>query len=276
MDPKMDAGYLEPGEAFDDELNLAQDHLPEEVIGIMDQLLCFEMSWHQGWPLAQNLFTSLHIDNLLSQKLEPHVLPHFLPKYTSATVPPLISVVLRSFCLGLIKSCDLVILLMQSQLYYEEEDFNTNNFNRDLLTTISVQQCNDALAEAADWVKKESGMGESLQNALQCRLDCRQDMLAFFEVVAPLDEQPAFWSKGRDVLQCVEETHEYGIPQPNVFSSKLQRKLASTVPPRPVKDLPFAEACATIRQLLDDNEYLVQLEKCVSSIRLEPAMVWCC
>jgi N-alpha-acetyltransferase 35, NatC auxiliary subunit len=43
MDPKMDSGCLEPGETMEDDFDFSKDILPEEVIGIIDQLLCHEV-----------------------------------------------------------------------------------------------------------------------------------------------------------------------------------------------------------------------------------------
>ena len=43
MDPKMDSGYLQPGEALEDEYDVLRKLLPAEVLGIMDQMLCFEV-----------------------------------------------------------------------------------------------------------------------------------------------------------------------------------------------------------------------------------------
>lgn len=43
MDPKMDSGFLEPHELLYDTYDVLQNLLPEEVIGIMDQLLCYEV-----------------------------------------------------------------------------------------------------------------------------------------------------------------------------------------------------------------------------------------
>lgn len=52
MDPKMDSGYLAPGESAEAEYNVMRSLLPEEVIGIMDQLLCHEV-------ILQNLALSI-------------------------------------------------------------------------------------------------------------------------------------------------------------------------------------------------------------------------
>lgn len=43
MDPKMDSGFLKPGETMEDEYDFSAALLPEEVLGIIDQLLCHEV-----------------------------------------------------------------------------------------------------------------------------------------------------------------------------------------------------------------------------------------
>lgn len=44
MDPKMDSGFLNSGESVEHDYDVLRKLLPEEVIGIMDQVLCFEVS----------------------------------------------------------------------------------------------------------------------------------------------------------------------------------------------------------------------------------------
>lgn len=45
----MDSGYIELGEnhaqALEDDYDVMRELLPEEVLGIMDQLLCHEVRW---------------------------------------------------------------------------------------------------------------------------------------------------------------------------------------------------------------------------------------
>jgi hypothetical protein len=43
MDGKMDSGFLEPGETMEDEFDFSQALLPEEIIGVIDQLLYHEV-----------------------------------------------------------------------------------------------------------------------------------------------------------------------------------------------------------------------------------------
>lgn len=44
----MDSGYLEPGETLEDNYDVLKDLLPEEVVGIMDQMLCHEVRFSQN------------------------------------------------------------------------------------------------------------------------------------------------------------------------------------------------------------------------------------
>jgi N-alpha-acetyltransferase 35, NatC auxiliary subunit len=43
MDSKLDSGHLQPGETLEDEYDVLRSLLPEEVLGIMDQILCHEV-----------------------------------------------------------------------------------------------------------------------------------------------------------------------------------------------------------------------------------------
>lgn len=44
MDPKMDSGCSRPGAEVEETYDVSRSLLPEEVLGIMDQLLCHEVS----------------------------------------------------------------------------------------------------------------------------------------------------------------------------------------------------------------------------------------
>ena len=43
MDPKMDSGHLIGDDTLEDHYDVLRGLLPEEVLGIMDQMLCFEV-----------------------------------------------------------------------------------------------------------------------------------------------------------------------------------------------------------------------------------------
>jgi hypothetical protein len=47
MDPKMDSGCAKPGEQIEESYDVSRPLLPEEVLGIIDQLICYEVGWLQ-------------------------------------------------------------------------------------------------------------------------------------------------------------------------------------------------------------------------------------
>lgn len=152
----MDSGYLKPGETLYDDYDIGRELLAEEVLGIIEQMLCYEMAWHQGYPLAQTLFTSLYIDNLTSQKRQPNTLPFFVSS-NGSMIPEddLLQKVLRAYCIGVIKTCDIAIEMVTSQLYFEEEDFHAHTYNRDLLTDIPDEESLSLLADACAWLNAQ-------------------------------------------------------------------------------------------------------------------------
>lgn len=52
----------------------------------------------------------------------------------------------------------------------------------------------------------------------------------------------------------IRDTNQLGKPVPGSFSTKIQRRLASTVPPRPIVDVDFKEALQNLKQLCVDCE----------------------
>jgi hypothetical protein len=139
MDPKMDSGFLLPGEMLEDDYETLTPLLPEELIGIMDQLLCYEMAWHTGYPLSQTLFTSVYIDRLLWPEARTLEQAQFYRGVVpDEMVPGPILQALRAYCLAVIKGCDFVIARITSRDYFEEEDFCTQSYNRVLFTNVPL------------------------------------------------------------------------------------------------------------------------------------------
>lgn len=139
MDAKMDSGFLQPGETLEDDYDTLAPLLPEEVLGIIDQLLCYEMAWHTGYPLSQTLFTSVYIDKLLWPEPQTLEQAQFFrgPVPESRRPGPLLEM-LRAYCLGVVKCCDFVIAKITAGNYFEEEDFSTHTYHRTLFPLIPV------------------------------------------------------------------------------------------------------------------------------------------
>ena len=155
MDPKMDSGFLQPGETLEETFDALTPLLPAELIGIMDQLLCYEMAWHTGYPLSQTLFTSVHIDRLLWPEPKTLEQAQFCRgQVGDAKKPGTLLEVLRAYCLAVVKGCDYVIARVTARDYFEEEDFCTNTYNRVLFVRIPLDVFERELDAAVEMVEE--------------------------------------------------------------------------------------------------------------------------
>ena len=135
----MDSGFLHPGETYEDDYNTLTPLLPEELIGVMDQLLSYEMAWHTGYPLSQTLFTSVYIDRLLWPEAKTLEQAQFYRgEIPHERIPGPVLQALRAYCLAVIKGCDFIIARVTSRDYFEEEDFCTQTYNRVLFVNVPL------------------------------------------------------------------------------------------------------------------------------------------
>ncbi|KAF2156196.1 Mak10-domain-containing protein [Myriangium duriaei CBS 260.36] len=267
MDPKMDSGCSLPDEdSVLEDFDPLNHTLPEEVLWIMDELLCFEMAWHDGNPLSQTLFTSLHLNSLLSSDNLPLERLAFRTRVAAsqAAKHPLVIHTLRAYCLGLAKCCDFIIQEIVSEHFYEEEDFITANFTRDLVTRIPegsiLATLDDAMAELA-----RIDLSPDLETAIRSRLQLRKSMVQAFRPigldVASSDKSTLFKSV-RDLITSVDASHVLckATPTP-VFSERVQRHLASNTPPRPIKQTSWDEAKRKLLQICEDTIFAFDITK---------------
>lgn len=62
------------------------------------------------------------------------------------------------------------------------------------------------------------------------------------------------WQNTAALLPALSDTHKLAKPVPDSFSEKIQRRLASTVPPKPMVELSFEDAFAKLTQMCKDCE----------------------
>ena len=98
-----------------------------------------------------------------------------------------------------------------------------------------------------------SNIDQENQNAIHVRLKLLSDMLE--TLVQHVDGQTPPSSLStimHDHLDKVQSTHELGVAVPKAFSTKLQRRLASTVPPRPMVTVTMDQAWTFWHRMVDD------------------------
>lgn len=98
-----------------------------------------------------------------------------------------------------------------------------------------------------------SDLGLDKRTAISVRLKFRNDILETLIQHADGRNPPAsLFPLMHDSLNEAQKTHRLGIVVPKAFSTKLQRRLASTVPPRPMVTVSMNEAWAFWHQTLTD------------------------
>lgn len=95
---------------------------------------------------------------------------------------------------------------------------------------------------------------DALRCAIVARLQFREAFLCALDPECPLEYTSDFWPPLVPKVDEIESTHHLGKPVPGSFSTKIQRRLASTVPPRPIVEVDFKEALQNLRQICADCE----------------------
>ncbi|KAI5852246.1 Mak10 subunit, NatC N-terminal acetyltransferase-domain-containing protein [Tricharina praecox] len=266
-DLKMDSGLLEPEyELFD----AWKPRLPEELVGIMDRLLCNEMAWHSGSALSQTLFANLYIDQLLSS------CPTTLKQATFGARPgtpadlldalgqDIVQSVLRPYCIALIKCCGYVCWQVPSERMYEEEDFVQQTYGLPLLQIVDAREVFALLESALEWLDENKGapsLSEELATAMRNRLLLRKSLLENFSLGAEMYHEgvESTWTGCLELVAKVEKEHALAKEVPEAWSMSVQRKLASSVPPRSLVELPFEEAATTLKQLCAETKDILKI-----------------
>lgn len=77
------------------------------------------MSWHLGYPLSQTIFTSVYVEALLMPEPGSIREAYFVrPRDMEANEQPML-VVLRAYCLGMLKACGYVNERIKAEHFYE-------------------------------------------------------------------------------------------------------------------------------------------------------------
>ena len=97
-------------------------------------------------------------------------------------------------------------------------------------------------------------INEALRSAIVTRLEFRKDFLRALDLDMTIDSIPYTWPPVKDRIHTLKNTHQLGQAVPGGFSTKMQRRLASTVPPRPIVELDFKDALEKLQQLCADCE----------------------
>lgn len=145
----------------------------------------------------------------------------------------------------------------------QEEDFVTNTYNRTLLRRISTRSIHSAIREAEGLLGLlKDKVSEEIRQGLGARLELRRiflDAAESPESKRDFAKAQAPWLEAAEVLPVIQKTHALAKDVDEAFSAKLQRKLASTMPPRPIVKLDFKAAFGHLSRMFEDGREVVNV-----------------
>lgn len=143
-------------------------------------------------------------------------------------------------------------------------------YHRKLLDDFDLAAIATKIEDAMLYVTKETGsMDRAFRDALLNRLEIRRLLLSAVQLDGYLDHQRARpWEGCLELLPTLSQTSKLGVPSENSFSIKIQRKLASSVPPRPIVKISFDEAVARLSNICQDGRDAYRLLNAQAGTRL--------
>lgn len=100
--------------------------------------------------------------------------------------------------------------------------------------------------------RREIEIAEEARTALFSRLSFRKQLLSTLSECTTEPGTRRDWSRIATFASEMNESHNLGKAVPAAFSHKIQRKLMSTVPPRPIIEVSWETSLKSVRQLCDE------------------------
>lgn len=133
----------------------------------------------------------------------------------------------------------------------------SNLYHRNLLSNFEAADIESLLEESITYVGQREELGtQEVQAALASRLELRK---AFLLAVKPPTvlrgpDQSALWDSCLKLLPTLLSTKHLGVAVNTAFSAKIQRRLASSVPPRPIVEIWFDDSYVYLNQLCQNGK----------------------
>ena len=132
----------------------------------------------------------------------------------------------------------------------------SNLYNRKLLSDFDTSAIESLVDQAIALIENyPDTLADHLREAIICRLKFRKAFLGAVKLAGKSlkPEHLGFWKIGLKYLPDLLCSSGSGIEVPTCFSAKkIQRRLASTVPPRPLIRICFKDAHDFLKRLFED------------------------
>ena len=138
-------------------------------------------------------------------------------------------------------------------LTIQEEDVATNTASLSILEDIEVTEITALLEKALSILTVQKRKAPSpLLDAIETRILFRKRFLDIASNTATTRERRSSLKICRDLLPKWVATLDMGKETPEAFSTRIQRKLSISVPPRPMVAIDPREAVKSMKAILDD------------------------
>lgn len=142
-------------------------------------------------------------------------------------------------------------------------------YHRNLLDDCEVDDVFTKIEDAVAYVNETEFTARPFKEALLVRLELRKMLLSAVQLDASQDHQRArSWEECLELLPMLSQTTNLGVPSENSFSIKIQRKLASSVPPRPIIRISFIEALVLLKEICQNGRDAYRVLDCQAGINL--------
>ena len=128
-------------------------------------------------------------------------------------------------------------------------------YHRKLLDDFGMADISTEIDTAMRYINSETvPMDISFRDALLNRLQFRKMLLSAVRLDGISDHSRArSWEQCLEILPMLSQTSRLGIPSDDSFGIKIQRKLASSVPPRPIVKISFDDALARLNDICENG-----------------------
>lgn len=143
-------------------------------------------------------------------------------------------------------------------------------YNRNLLSGFGAAEIESILESALAYVDQGIDLAtEMFQDALKSRLEFRKGILrAVGNIDCDGSSEINPWTWCLETLPNIMETKELGVLTQHSFNAKIQRKLASNVPPRPVVETNFEDAFAYFQKICENGKDVYHAYDIIGSTNL--------
>ncbi|KAJ4475557.1 Mak10 subunit, NatC N-terminal acetyltransferase-domain-containing protein [Lentinula aciculospora] len=266
-DPRLDTGMeLETTERL--QFDPLTPLLPEEICWIIDRSMAYETEWHASNPLAHTVYTLLYVHYL--NDVDPDVLP-FLSMINLDPSRPLelITVVLRAYTSGLLKSCNLAWNELSKGSLLDTEDWQSDKSDVSLLEGWPVKAAVARLDAALTWLSTTTKVPPSWQEALKIRLQFRRTILLLLNSTESLtrdhEDFKHLLQSARHSLSIIRahpcESITSSSPAHAAFDLHIARRLNTFLPVRVIEVPSPEQTCNAYERILNGWEDLAGLSR---------------